>query len=133
MTIDWLHFTPWSALAGGALIGLAALFCRPVASLSLKVFLTASIADRRSEIPRAGLRHRHRKNTHERDADGAHHPLDKLHHGRPPRTVKITRNKTTSSSLPDHSHSARTREFMKPPSSYGNTEGVCARVVTGVL
>lgn len=23
MTIDWLHFTPWSALAGGALIGLA--------------------------------------------------------------------------------------------------------------
>lgn len=24
MTVDWLHFTPWSALAGGALIGLAA-------------------------------------------------------------------------------------------------------------
>lgn len=24
MTIDWLHFTPWSALAGGALIGLSA-------------------------------------------------------------------------------------------------------------
>jgi uncharacterized membrane protein YedE/YeeE len=24
MTIDWPHFTPWSALAGGALIGLAA-------------------------------------------------------------------------------------------------------------
>lgn len=24
MAIDWLHFTPWSALAGGALIGLAA-------------------------------------------------------------------------------------------------------------
>lgn len=24
MTIDWLHFTPWPALAGGALIGLAA-------------------------------------------------------------------------------------------------------------
>lgn len=24
MIIDWLHFTPWSALAGGALIGLAA-------------------------------------------------------------------------------------------------------------
>jgi uncharacterized membrane protein YedE/YeeE len=24
MTIEWLHFTPWSALAGGALIGLAA-------------------------------------------------------------------------------------------------------------
>ena len=24
MTIDWLHFTPWTALAGGALIGLAA-------------------------------------------------------------------------------------------------------------
>lgn len=24
MTIDWLHFTPWSALAGGTLIGLAA-------------------------------------------------------------------------------------------------------------
>ena len=24
MTIDWYHFTPWSALAGGALIGLAA-------------------------------------------------------------------------------------------------------------
>lgn len=24
MTIDWLHFTPWSALAGGALIGVAA-------------------------------------------------------------------------------------------------------------
>lgn len=23
MTIDWLHFTPWTALAGGALIGLA--------------------------------------------------------------------------------------------------------------
>jgi uncharacterized membrane protein YedE/YeeE len=23
MTIDWLHFSPWSALAGGALIGLA--------------------------------------------------------------------------------------------------------------
>ena len=24
MSIDWIHFTPWSALAGGALIGLAA-------------------------------------------------------------------------------------------------------------
>jgi uncharacterized protein len=24
MTIDWLHFSPWSALAGGALIGVAA-------------------------------------------------------------------------------------------------------------
>ena len=24
MNIDWLHFTPWPALAGGALIGLAA-------------------------------------------------------------------------------------------------------------
>lgn len=24
MTIDWEHFTPWSALAGGALIGLSA-------------------------------------------------------------------------------------------------------------
>lgn len=24
MTIDWIHFTPWAALAGGALIGLAA-------------------------------------------------------------------------------------------------------------
>lgn len=24
MSIDWLHFSPWSALAGGALIGLAA-------------------------------------------------------------------------------------------------------------
>ena len=24
MTIDWNHFTPWTALAGGALIGLAA-------------------------------------------------------------------------------------------------------------
>jgi uncharacterized membrane protein YedE/YeeE len=24
MTIDWLHFTPWAASAGGALIGLAA-------------------------------------------------------------------------------------------------------------
>ena len=24
MTIDWIHFTPWSALAGGLLIGLAA-------------------------------------------------------------------------------------------------------------
>ena len=24
MTIDWTHFTPWSSLAGGALIGLAA-------------------------------------------------------------------------------------------------------------
>lgn len=24
MTIDWLHFTPWPALAGGALIGVAA-------------------------------------------------------------------------------------------------------------
>jgi uncharacterized membrane protein YedE/YeeE len=24
LTIDWTHFTPWSALAGGALIGLAA-------------------------------------------------------------------------------------------------------------
>jgi uncharacterized membrane protein YedE/YeeE len=24
MTLDWLHFSPWSALAGGALIGLAA-------------------------------------------------------------------------------------------------------------
>lgn len=26
MTIDWLNFTPWSALAGGVLIGLAAGF-----------------------------------------------------------------------------------------------------------
>ncbi len=24
MAIDWIHFTPWTALAGGALIGLAA-------------------------------------------------------------------------------------------------------------
>lgn len=24
MTIDWVHFTPWQSLAGGALIGLAA-------------------------------------------------------------------------------------------------------------
>ncbi|MCG6574768.1 YeeE/YedE family protein [Pseudomonas sp. AF32] len=24
MNIDWIHFTPWSSLAGGALIGLAA-------------------------------------------------------------------------------------------------------------
>lgn len=24
MTVDWTHFTPWSSLAGGALIGLAA-------------------------------------------------------------------------------------------------------------
>lgn len=24
MTLDWAHFTPWTALAGGALIGLAA-------------------------------------------------------------------------------------------------------------
>ena len=24
MTIDWIHFTPWSSLAGGVLIGLAA-------------------------------------------------------------------------------------------------------------
>jgi uncharacterized membrane protein YedE/YeeE len=24
MTIDWIHFTPWTALAGGLLIGLAA-------------------------------------------------------------------------------------------------------------
>ncbi|APW40504.1 YeeE/YedE [Rhodoferax koreense] len=24
MAIDWMHFTPWSALAGGALIGVAA-------------------------------------------------------------------------------------------------------------
>jgi uncharacterized membrane protein YedE/YeeE len=24
MTIDWIHFSPWSAIAGGALIGLAA-------------------------------------------------------------------------------------------------------------
>lgn len=24
MTIDWSHFTPWTSLAGGALIGLAA-------------------------------------------------------------------------------------------------------------
>ena len=24
MTIDWMHFTPWTSLAGGALIGLAA-------------------------------------------------------------------------------------------------------------
>lgn len=24
MTLDWLHFTPWTALAGGVLIGLAA-------------------------------------------------------------------------------------------------------------
>lgn len=24
MTIDWLNFTPWSSLAGGILIGLAA-------------------------------------------------------------------------------------------------------------
>ena len=24
MAIDWLHFSPWSALAGGALIGLVA-------------------------------------------------------------------------------------------------------------
>ena len=38
MTIDWLHFTPWPALAGGALIGLAAalfvLFNGRIASIS---------------------------------------------------------------------------------------------------
>jgi len=27
MTIDWANFTPWSSLAGGALIGLAATLC----------------------------------------------------------------------------------------------------------
>ncbi|QGM47426.1 YeeE/YedE family protein [Methylocystis heyeri] len=27
MQIDWLHFSPWSALSGGALIGLAAGLC----------------------------------------------------------------------------------------------------------
>lgn len=26
MTIDWIHFTPWTSLAGGLLIGLAAAF-----------------------------------------------------------------------------------------------------------
>jgi len=30
MTLDWINFTPWSSLAGGALIGLAAsLFVSP--------------------------------------------------------------------------------------------------------
>ena len=35
MTIDWLHFTPWSSLAGGVLIGIAA---------ALLLFLNGRIA-----------------------------------------------------------------------------------------
>jgi len=35
MTIDWLHFTPWSSLAGGMLLGLAA---------SLLILLSGRIA-----------------------------------------------------------------------------------------
>ena len=38
MTIDWTHFTPWSSLAGGLLIGLATalllLFSRRIAGIS---------------------------------------------------------------------------------------------------
>ena len=39
MNIDWAHFTPWSALAGGLLIGLAAALFAIPASFALYLFL----------------------------------------------------------------------------------------------
>ena len=42
MTIDWLHFTPWPALAGGALIGLAAALFVPQSGAGCNGFIFRS-------------------------------------------------------------------------------------------
>ncbi|NHW03105.1 YeeE/YedE family protein [Stutzerimonas degradans] len=50
MTIDWVNFTPWSALAGGALIGLAAaLFIMLNGRISGISGLLASLLERKAE------------------------------------------------------------------------------------
>ena len=50
MTIDWVNFTPWSALAGGALIGLAAaLFVMLNGRIAGISGLLASILERNAE------------------------------------------------------------------------------------
>ena len=42
MTIDWNAFTPWSSLAGGALIGLAAVAASAWAPLGAVVLIVAA-------------------------------------------------------------------------------------------
>ncbi|MFJ4053917.1 YeeE/YedE family protein [Pseudomonas sp. NPDC089743] len=50
MSIDWINFTPWSALGGGALIGLAAsLFILANGRIAGISGLLASVMQRRSE------------------------------------------------------------------------------------
>ncbi len=50
MTIDWVNFTPWSALAGGALIGLAAaLFIMLNGRIAGISGLLASLLERNAE------------------------------------------------------------------------------------
>lgn len=50
MTIDWVNFTPWSALAGGALIGLAAaLFIMLNGRIAGISGLFASLLERKAE------------------------------------------------------------------------------------
>lgn len=50
MTIDWVNFTPWSALAGGALIGLAAaLFIMLNGRIAGISGLLASLLERKAE------------------------------------------------------------------------------------
>ena len=50
MTIDWVNFTPWSALAGGALIGLAAaLFVMLNGRIAGISGLLASLLERNAE------------------------------------------------------------------------------------
>lgn len=93
-----------------------------VCLLSLKAILTASIADQRAEIPRSCMHRRHRKTARERDADCTHHPLEKLRHGRPPRSVRITRDKIVAPRPPDHPHFAPTRAIMKHNDSCRRTK-----------
>ena len=51
MTIDWAHFTPWSSLAGGALIGLAFLFL----AAALVVALLGAVVMGAGVVARVGL------------------------------------------------------------------------------
>jgi hypothetical protein len=52
MQIDWVHFTPWSALAGGGLIGLAAAWLLLVDGriLGVSSILGGLVTPRRGEV-----------------------------------------------------------------------------------
>ena len=57
MTVDWFNFTPWSSLAGGALIGLAAsLFAIGNGRIAGISGLIGSLLQRGSEGARARAR-----------------------------------------------------------------------------